>query len=201
MNRLVHKGLFQSPQTKDILLIRYWIEKSRKYNLVFNNPLKATAACVWKRDITEEGNNEPDSLTWISTPAGVTVKCHQISSDSPICFHCSCENYTELFSVSRLSSLTETKRLSFLLTPSNSLKCHRNTFGKCWMEATVSSCCFPIWCFDPLASVYSSSHDQITTVVFSSTRSSISFRFLVLHEAKVKCCIITIAVSHGSQLP
>lgn len=50
--------------------------------------------------------------------------------------------------------------------------------------------------FDPLASVYSSSHDNITTVVFSSTRSSI-----VLHEAKVKRWIITIAVSHRSLQP
>lgn len=40
----------------------------------------------------------------------------------------------ELFSVSGLSSLTETKRLSFFLTPPNSLKCHRSVLSWCRTE-------------------------------------------------------------------
>ena len=46
-----------------------------------------------------------------------------------------CEGKIKLFSLSWLSSLTETKHLSFLffffITPPNSLKCHRNTSSWC----------------------------------------------------------------------
>lgn len=80
------------------------------------------------------------------SPASGALKCLQTSKDFLLSSQSSCESYTKLFSVSWLSSLTETKRLSFFLTPPNSLKCHRNTFSWCWVEKQWQAwwLCFPV---------------------------------------------------------
>lgn len=51
--------------------------------------------------------------------------------------------------LSRLSSLTETKRLSFFLTPPNSPKCHRKASGWRWTAAAATNVVvlFPSWVF------------------------------------------------------
>lgn len=95
--------------------------------------LKAEAGCLCTPDINEARRKR---WAWspIFTPASGSLNCHHTSKDFPQFFQGSCESYTKLFSVSWLSSLTETKWLSFFLTPPKSLKCHRSTVSWCWLQ-------------------------------------------------------------------
>lgn len=88
--------------------------------------LEAAAGCAWTRDINEARRRQWAWSQIVTTTSG-WLKCHQASEDFPLCFWGLCKCHAELFSVSWLSSLTETKWLSFFLTPPNSLKCHRST--------------------------------------------------------------------------
>lgn len=74
----------------------------------------------------------------------------QVSPDRQRFSLCALKSDAGLFSVSWLSSLTETKRLSFFLTPPNSLKCHRSVVSRCWTEQQ-----FKTWqCYFSLAAMY-----------------------------------------------
>lgn len=108
--------------------------------------LKATAVCLSKPDINEAGGK------WRALSRGTAP--HKSSprwlkwfaQDEPrflFCLFKARVRATQNCSVSWLSSLTETKRLSFLQTPPHSLKCHRKALSF-WMEqqCQASWCCF-----------------------------------------------------------
>lgn len=88
-----------------------------------------------KRRKKKSGNDEPQvkaSPSQIFSLASGALKCQHASQDILLC--ALNESDVKLFLVSRLSSLTETKWLSFFLTPPNSFKCHRNTLSWCRAE-------------------------------------------------------------------
>ncbi len=104
--------------------------------------------------------------------------CTEVPPDKqrfPLCSRSWCESYTKQFSVSWLSSLTETKQLSFFLTPPNSLKCHRNTFSWCRAEQQCQTwrCSFPFGV--PLFKTHSLALLLQIRVKFTCTRSWVSF--------------------------
>lgn len=104
---------------------------------ISHNSKPQQAVCVNLTSMRQEGKR------WVWSHGSTLTNFHsgkwftpdrQTGKDFSLCFQGSCESYTKLFSLSWLSSLTETKRLSFFLTPPNSLKCHRSTVSWCWME-------------------------------------------------------------------
>ncbi len=128
-----------------------------------------------------EGNDEPQVMT---APSHIHPSkwCTEVPPDKqrfPLCSRSWCESYTKQFSVSWLSSLTETKRLSFFLTPPNSLKCHRNTFSWCRAEQQCQTwrCSFPFGV--PLFKTHSLALLLQIRVKFTCTRSWV-YRCLTL---------------------
>lgn len=127
----------------------------------------------------QEGDYEPQvmaTLPQFFTPVSGALKRYQIF----FCVFKACVRASKMLSVSWLNSLTETKRLSFFLTPPNSLKCQRSTFSCCWTGETVSKqlLLFLCWAFPFFfflnwspgwSCVYFSPHDGSWRVRLSDT--------------------------------
>lgn len=133
--------------------------------------LEATGGCLFKPDV-----NEARRQRWACSHGSDLAHFQpgkwftQVPQDFPLCFRGSRESYTKLFSVSWLSSLTETKRLSFFLTPPNSLKCHRSAVSWCRTEQHFQCCFLSLNMSFGFVPVYFPPIDRIR-VRFSSTIS------------------------------